>query len=140
MVSPYKIPLGGPSYSLDQRSPNFFVRGPHKLLRNSPRPGHHNVIVSVPSQLIILLSHYWQNSFAGRIWPAGRSLKTPGLDKRTIDQPISVNVYFNYNLLSTFLSYFACCSLPVEIDVSANDTSAPDALVASKPAFRSAST
>jgi len=25
---------------LDQGSPNFFVRGPHKLLHNSPRARH----------------------------------------------------------------------------------------------------
>jgi len=77
----------------------FFGRGPRTLLHNSSRANIlRNVIFSgyVTFYLIskffvnVSFSHYWQNvfcllrpdenGFAGRIWPAGRSLENPDID------------------------------------------------------------
>jgi len=81
----------------DQGSPNFFVRWSHKEELHSPRAGHlaqcdcFEKYYILPNQqilhtIIILFFHYRQNvfvgwnGFAGRIWPAGRSLETTVLE------------------------------------------------------------
>ena len=70
------FPLEATLCNVNQGSPNFFVRGPHKLLHNSSRAGHMcNAIVSVYVTFYqinkffvnMLFFHYWQNGFAGRI-------------------------------------------------------------------------
>ena len=70
------------------------VRGPHKLLLNSPRAGHRTKCdcfrkcfcqINKFSFVILFFlvgkmsTRAGWNGFAGRIWPAGRSLVTPDL-------------------------------------------------------------
>jgi len=71
------------------RGLNFFVRGSHQSYYTTVRGPDisHHLIVSghVRSCKInkffvnVLFFHYWQNVFAGRIWPTGRSLEAPTL-------------------------------------------------------------
>jgi len=74
------IPFGTPDFSLgtplgniglDQRSPNFFARRPHRLLHNSSRAGRLcNVTVScydtfyqIKTCFVNIFFHDWQNVF-----------------------------------------------------------------------------
>ena len=59
--------------NIQQGPPNFFVRGPHKLIHNTVREPDflHNVIVSVKVAFCqinfsLMFFHHWQNGFAGR--------------------------------------------------------------------------
>jgi len=89
-------------------SPNFFVRGPYKVIQNMSRAGRLTqcdccgICYILRNQktfpkYCILFFHHWQNGFidkmasragwngfAGRIWPVGRSLETPGLNHRCL--------------------------------------------------------
>jgi len=95
---------------LEHGSPNFFVRGPHTPLHTCSRAGlltscycfgkgcippNHKFLVNM------LFFHHWQNGFAGRICPAGRSLETPALENSLIirDWP-AVNKVTNTNWVS----------------------------------------
>ena len=76
---------------LNQVSPNFFVRGPHKLLQNISRAGRltscdcFGICYILPNQQNVgIFFIIWQNCFAGQIWPTGRSLETPGLNQREL--------------------------------------------------------
>jgi len=71
---------------LNQGSPNFFVRGPHKPIQNMSRAGRLTQCdccrmryilpnLKIFRKYCILFFHHWLNSFAGRISPAGRSLE-----------------------------------------------------------------
>ena len=84
--------------SVEQGSPNFFVRGPHKVIQNMSRAGRLTQCkccgicyilpnLQISRTYLILFFHHWQNGFAGRIWPAGRSLETPGLNQRWYLKP-----------------------------------------------------
>jgi len=62
-------------FTLVQGSPNFFVRGSHKLLLNSPRAEYltqcdcSGICYILPNQQIFrsyIIFPYWQNAFAGR--------------------------------------------------------------------------
>jgi len=60
---------------VEQVFPNFFILGPHTLLRNSERVGHltlcdcFGICYIVPNQKVFrqLIFHYLQNAFADRI-------------------------------------------------------------------------
>ena len=75
------------------------VRGPHKLLLNSPRAGHftkcdcfRKCFCQINKFSFVILffligkmsTRAGWNGFAGQIWPAGRSLVTPGLDQKCL--------------------------------------------------------
>jgi len=85
---------------LDQGSPNVFVRGPHKVMQNISRAGRRTQCVCfriyyiLPNQQNLgnffssfdkmALRGGWKG-FAGRIYPAGRSLETPDLYKERVE-------------------------------------------------------
>ena len=87
--------------TLNQGSPNFLVRGSHKLLLNSPRAGYLTYVIVSGNVTFYQIDRFFsvilffligKNVFVGRIWPAGRSLETSALNDVTLYMPVHLFV------------------------------------------------
>ena len=86
------------------------VRGPD-ILRNAFISGYITFCQIIKSFVYLFFFHCWQNVYAGRIWPAGRSLETLAYvnnSGKNLDLNKIRFSYWNYILQYSFLSVFEC--------------------------------